>query len=345
MSTHRHSGHWDIVHATIDVLADEPQHARNQIVNNLATQAANGQFAHIVWWRPGLQVEYKCSHPPVWPAAAQMLLERTKDRELMAMSRDAVLRQIAWFEANRRAPDGGFYYVDMLDRLFESGVDLGVRFDALHERAAACVDACSHVWWLYDHAIRWSQELGVDSGDLPSRAQTLSAFVRRELFDPATGFFHDAWSIGRSEARPMAFEGIWPLVVGLADDEQASRVLDHVANPDEFLTTHPIATVAANDPTFELRMRRGPAWNSMTYWAATAARRYGRCDLARMLLERALDDTATQFDRTGTVWEFYHPFGGHPEEVKRKPNRDVPSRDYVGHNPLIAMATMWEQVD
>jgi len=168
--------------------------------------------------------------------------------------------------------------------------------------------------------------------------------VRRELFDTKTGFFHDAWSICQSGRRTMAFEGIWPVVVGLADDAQAARVLDHLADPDEFLTTHPITTVAANDPAFELRMWRGPAWNSMTYWAATAARRYGRSELARTLLERALDDTAVQFDRTGTVWEFYHPLGGRPEDVKRKPNRDFPSRDYVGHNPLIAMATMWESL-
>jgi hypothetical protein len=337
-------GHWDIVHATIDVLAHEPQHARNQVINNLATQAADGQFAHIIWWRPDLRVEYKCSHPPVWPAAVQMLLDVAPDRQLMESARQAALCQIAWFEANRAVPGGGFYYIDMLQRLFESGVDLGVRFDQLHEHPGACVDACAHVWWLYDHAIRWSRELGLDAGQLPARAEALAAFVRRELFDGQSGFFHDGWSVGRPDRRFMAFEGIWPVVVGLADNEQAARVLDHVANPDEFLTAHPVATVAASDRAFELRMWRGPAWNSMTYWAATAARRYGRNDLARTLLERALDDTAAQFDRTGTVWEFYHPFGGRPEDVKRKPNRDMPSRDYVGHNPLIAMAALWESL-
>ena len=33
-------GHWDIVHAILDVMASEPQHAADQILNNLAAQEA-----------------------------------------------------------------------------------------------------------------------------------------------------------------------------------------------------------------------------------------------------------------------------------------------------------------
>ena len=65
--------------------------------------------------------------------------------------------------------------------------------------------------------------------------------------------------------------------------------------------------MALSDPKFELRMWRGPAWNCMTYWAARGCLRYDRADAARKLLEAALDATATQFERTGTIWEFYHP--------------------------------------
>jgi hypothetical protein len=57
----------------------------------------------------------------------------------------------------------------------------------------------------------------------------------------------------------------------------------------------------------------------MTYWAARGCLRYGRADAARALLEASLDDSAAQFDRTGTIWEYYHPDGGHPEILARKP--------------------------
>jgi hypothetical protein len=93
-------------------------------------------------------------------------------------------------------------------------------------------------------------------------------------------------------------------------------------------------------------MWRGPAWNSMSYWAAVGCINYGRKDAARKILEMALNDSAIQFERTGTVWEFYHPLGGKPEDVARKPKKqpNMPCRDYLGHNPLIAMARLYDSL-
>ena len=111
------------------------------------------------------------------------------------------------------------------------------------------------------------------------------------------------------------------MVVGAATPEQANRVIDeHLLNPDRFFTTHPICTVAWTDPGFELRMWRGPTWNSMTYWAARGCLRYDRQDAALRLLERALDASCSVYERTGTIWEFYHPHGGDPLELARKPH-------------------------
>ena len=137
------------------------------------------------------------------------------------------------------------------------------------------------------------------------------------------------------------------MVVGAATPEQAQRVIDeNLLNPHRFFSAHPVSTVGVEDPLFELRMWRGPTWNSMTYWAARGCLRYDRPDAARVLVEKALDAVSAQFDRTGTVWEFYHPHGGNPEDVLRKPQTqfNTPCRDYLGHNPLIAMARLWNTV-
>jgi len=90
-------------------------------------------------------------------------------------------------------------------------------------------------------------------------------------------------------------------------------------------------------------MWRGPTWNSMTRWAAAGCMRYQREDAAAALLEKALDATAEVFEKTGTIWEFYHPHGEDPRGIHRKPEtqQDAPCSDYLGHNPLIAMARMW----
>ena len=183
-------GHWDLVHANLDAMVSEPEHARQQLLNNLAAQEESGLLPGVIWMRDEEpRWSHEVSHPPVWPVAVQ--------------------------------------------------------------------DYC----------------------------------------------------------------------------------------------THPISTVGVEDPLFELRMWRGPAWNSMTYWAARGCLGYEHAlgslsvNAAHALLEPALDNSAAQFDRTGTVWEFYHPHGGRPEDVQRKPHTpyNQPCRDYLGHNPLIAMARLWDQ--
>jgi len=352
-------GHWDLIHQVLDALASEPEHARNQLLNNLAAQRPDGFLPGAIWMRdeqprfsgdPALRVglfdgETENGHPPVWPVAVQEYADLTGSTDLIAQCYEPLIRQIDWFEKNRKAEPTGFYYTDILTHSWESGVDEGVRFDDVATGPLACVDATAHVYGIYEHAGKWSEILGKDPTPFTEKAGELRTFMQQELFDEETGFFHDIWSVGRLEQRPLAFEGMFPMVVGAATEEQARRVIEeNLLEPTRFFAKHPIASVAVSDPKFELRMWRGPTWNSMTYWAARGCLRYGRADAARKLSEAALDASARQFERTGTIWEFYHPQGGRPEDLQRKPQTryNTPCRDYLGHNPLIALARLWE---
>lgn len=338
-------GHWDIVHAILDVLPAEPQHARAQILNNLAAQQEDGLVPGVIWMREEpARWNTVAGHPPLWPVAVQDYAELTSSDELIARCFEPLTCQIGWFERHRRAEPFGFFYTDILNHTWESGVDEGIRFLDVKKGPLACVDATAHVYWLYDYAARWARTLGKDAAPYERQAQALREFMQNELYVPEAGFFYDIWSSRDAGKRWAAFEGMWPMVVGAATPEQAERVIDeNLLNPERFFAPHPISSVGLSDPHFELRMWRGPTWNSMTYWAARGCLRYGRADAARRLLERALDASAAQFARTGTIWEFYHPLGGRPEELQRKPHTpyNTPCRDYLGHNPLLAMARMY----
>ena len=378
-------GHWDIVHAILDVLPFDPAHARRQIENNLAGQQEDGLLPGAIYIREGkavLQTEFdpadagprtennlageqedgllpgaicmregkadldtEVGHPPVWPFAVQDYVD-IHGPDILPTAYAALVRQIRWFEQKRKAQGQGFFYTDILNHKWESGVDEGIRFLEAQTGPFACVDATSHVFALYTYAQRWAQALGEDSSDYEGAADTLKAFIQDDLFVEETGYFHDIWAVQDPALRCFAFEGMWPMVVGAATPEQARRVIEeNLLNPKRFYTEHPLATVSVDDPRFELRMWRGPAWNSMTYWAARGCMNYGEFASAAALLERALDDSAVQFERTGTIWEFYHPHGGRPEDVQRKPATEfnTPCRDYLGHNPLLAMALLYDQ--
>ena len=341
-------GHIDLTHIRLDVVRAHPEHARNQIRNELAGQQEDGLVPGIVtfnaegkpWWK-----NFK-GFPPIWVVSAEAYVEVTGDMAFLRECLAALEKQIGWFEAKRAVSGGGFFYLDILEDTWESGMDEGIRYHPRPPTRAACVDATSHLYLLYDHAARWSRKLGRAATGWETKAGVVRDFIQRELWDPQSGFFYDRWTVRDPAKRHLAFEGMWPVVVGAASDEQAKRVInEHLLNPKEFFAPHPIATVALGDPKFELRMWRGPAWNCMSYWAARGCERYGHKDGARRFLEAALDATAMLFERTGTVWEFYHPLGGDPETLKRKPSRDYPCRDYLGHNPLFAMADLWRRCE
>ncbi|WP_309706727.1 trehalase family glycosidase [Armatimonas sp.] len=328
-------GHWDIVHQAIDQLATHPEHAANQLRNLLAGQQDDGFLPGAIyfkddkpWWGE------TWTHPPVWPMAVDML----GDSGLMAELAPKLVAQISWFERNRRAHDGvGFFYADVTERKWESGVDEGVRFDDAPKQRLACVNATSHLYACYEAAARWTGE-----AQYKEKAEQLAVFIQKRLYDPNTGWFHDAW-----DSRPLAFEGMWPMVVGAATEDQGWSVLQAFLDPTKFFSPHPIRTVSATEAKREKRMWRGPAWNSMTLWAAGGCVRLGHPEAARQLLEPALDSSARWFEVTGTIWEFYDAEGGDPREVARKPHTPFnrPSPDYLGHNPLLAMARLWEECE
>jgi len=347
-------GHWDLVHEVLDVLPAVPEHAREELLNDVRLQLASGLLPGLYWMNPaanaGLRARFdpNNSHPPVWVVAAGEYLTRTGDQNLAREFFGHATRQLKWFESSRKATPGGYLYHDILMPKWESGVDEGVRFDDRAKvKTNACVDATSQVYQLATYAATWATLIGEDPAPWTARANRLRDFIETKLWSEDDGFFFDSWAIEQPELKHQAFEGMWPVVVGAASPAQAQRVIDGwLLRSDRFFSEHPIATVGVRDPKFERRMWRGPAWNSMTYWAALGCVRYGRKDGARKLLEAALDDTAAQFARTGTIWEFYDPQGRHPEDVARKPQtkRNQPFTEYLGHNPLFAMARLWQQL-
>jgi putative isomerase len=347
-------GHWDIVHQSLDVMRFYPEHALHQLLNDINNQEPTGLVPGVIWLKgqpSGRDSVYwsrkEEGHPPLWVVAVQDYIEMTGDKTYLMDFYSALVRQITWFENSRKADEEGFYYNDILLKRWESGVDEGIRFDKTNLGRWACIDATSHVFQLYRYAGLWADDLGIDSKFFKKREGQLLTFIQEKLYAEDENMFFDIWAVNDTSLRNMAFENLWPMIVGAATKAQADKLIDlYILNPDVFLTEHPISTVARKDPKFEMRMWRGPSWNSMTYWIARGCISYGRNDAAKLLLERALDDSERKFKETGTIWEFYHPLGGSQTDLKRKPHTkyNVPCKDYLGHNPLIAMALMFDSI-
>ncbi len=234
-------GHWDLVHEILDVLPAAPEHAREQLLNDVRMQLPSGFLPGLYWMRkpatgpadPGIYDDANAKYsptqgnPPVWVVAADDYLQRTgNDRALMAEFLKTARLQLGWFERERRAKPDGFLYLDIVNHKWESGVDQGIRFDdsglaSAHPGSTACVDATSQVYQEYVIAARWERMLGQDAGAMEARAAALKNFIRTKLWDEKGGFFYDSWVLDGSgaarRARTNSFEGMWPVVVGGGD--------------------------------------------------------------------------------------------------------------------------------
>ena len=339
-------GHWDSVHIALDLLERDPEQAKNQISNLISVQWDNGMFPSMVWMKKETPVDWgkEQTHPPVWVIAAQQVYEKYPDEKWLRQCENALSRQIEWFEKNRKAGEG-FFYTDIKNHLWESGVDEGIRFYDVPQGEKACIDATAHLFLLYKYLEKWRRQLHIAVGDVTEKKEKIQQYICSMLYQPERKFFYDSWAMENSSFCHLTFEGFWPIIVGAATECQAEQTITyHLMNEKEFFTVHPVPTVAISDRMYEKRMWRGPAWNSMTMWIAFGCMQYGKYKEAGKILERAMDATAKVYKETGKIWEFYDSLGGSPKQVQRKPQTEfnTPCYDYLGHSPLHYMEYLWE---
>lgn len=345
-------GHWDLTHIILDEYESETEHAMNQILNNFEYQTETGMIPGVIYIRDGKPMfNQNSAYPPVWVFPADAIYRKTGNREFLGICLDALLKNLKWWENERHADNGGYYYMDYADnRNYESGVDEGIRFireEQFRSDRKACVDATAHVYSLQVFAVEWGKELSRsdETIDIEYRLpRTLDAI--NNMFDPESGWFYDSWISHEKKLYPESLEGIWPMVCGAATSEQAKAVLVNLMDKNKFFTPHPLPSVSIDSPRFEKRMWRGPVWDSMTMWEVLGLLRYGFTNEAKIIIERVLDSVSTIFEKTGTIWEFYDPMNGTPSNVQRKPwsEYNQPCHDYLGHAPYIWMARRYDEI-
>ena len=343
-------GGWDSLHIALDVLYFNPQHAKDQVMNILNLQTKEGLVpGYITIDQNHAKYSQHVTSPPLWPIVLHEYLEYTGDLSIIAKGYIHLKEQIQWFETNRKAPGGGFYYLDITDKLCESGMEGAVRFSPSHEvkDKLACIDASCHVLGLYDYAWKWSSFLGRGVKEWEEKSEALTYFIVENLYCSQEGWFFDQWWM-EQENKPIGSEGLWALLTGVASHKIAKRILtDKLMTEAYFLSPHPCISLINTDSSFDGLHWRGGARNSMAMWMARACVKYGYHQMGQDFLERALDCTAIHFEETGTLWEYYLASGESPLEMFRYPNfqKKEPIHNHLGHNPLIAMALMWERLE
>ncbi|MAE62674.1 MAG: hypothetical protein CMJ18_00255 [Phycisphaeraceae bacterium] len=261
------------------------------------------------------------------------------------MAYEGAVTCLRWYEENRRLPGGLFWFEDCVGNTqWESGYDACPRWDGLDDnvRPLACADLCGQMGMCYESMATIADLLGStdDAARWRGHCERLADLVRSTLWHDGDGLFYDRDPETGRWVRVKTVACFWPMVAGQATAAQVDRLVEHLSNREAFLTDVPVPSVAMDDPTFCYDMWRGPTWLSQTYWVMRGLLRYDCPELASRIGTAALTGAAASLEKNGTILEFLHPSGGSISELKRKGDVRGPRRDYIGHNPVHAIALM-----
>jgi neutral trehalase len=154
---------------------------------------------------------------------------------------------------------------------------------------------------------------------LASWAETHAEATVEELlercYDGRRGLFFSLAGRGERRIELKTIVSLMPLLIEALPSEIAARLVEHLADPNEFWSPFPVPSVALDEPSFiptaELRgarcIWRGPCAPNTNWLLARGLRRHGYDELADTLAERS-----RQLAERGGFNEFYNPLTGAP---------------------------------
>ncbi|MCE5199229.1 MAG: trehalase family glycosidase [Armatimonadota bacterium] len=290
---HVHMWIWDSGFHGIGLRHFSQEWAENAIKAVLSRQHENGFIAHLM----GVDIESKVIQPPILSWAAWKVYETTGNLEFIRWCYPRLVKMIE-FDINERDSDGnGLAGWDDGDA---SGMDNSPRFDG---KVKDAIDLNAFLANEMTYLSRMAELLGENNDWMPRR-QGLVDLVNQNLWDQETGFYYDNDPDG-SLVKIKTCAGFAPMFAGICTKEQAKCLVDHLMNPEEFWRPFPIASVAADEPTYCDNMWRGPSWINYNYFVIYGLLDYGYTDIAKELCRRTLDEIVRWYKEDGLTYEYY----------------------------------------
>lgn len=303
-----------------------PDLARDQMRAMFDYQAADGMVPDCLYLDKA-DNNWRDSKPPLATWATLEIYRATGDKAFLAEMYDKLVRYHRWWFKARDHDHNGVAEYGSTDGTaiaakWESGMDNGVRFDAIAmlkngdgawsmDQESADLNA-----YLYKEKLDLAQVAAVlgkaqDHARWLKEAAAMKAVIQARMFDKAGGYFFDIKLGSGDPVRVYGSEGWTSLWAGVASPEQARSVIRVMLDPGKFATLMPLPTLAADDPHFSpiKGYWRGPVWLDQAYFGVAALRRYGHDrqadDMTRRLVLNARDLT-----RQAPMYENYDPLTG-----------------------------------
>jgi len=166
---------------------------------------------------------------------------------------------------------------------------------------------------------------GEDHDYWTQKANERAELINKYMWDEETKFYYHCYMndhrIGQ-ELKRKEMIGFLPLWAGIASQNQAKDLIEHLSNKDEFWRKYGIPSLSADDPYYMpwtgVCKWNGPVWPQWQFLLFRGLKEYGYNDLAKELVEKFCEVIIRYLKTTHRFWEQYNP--DELEEQASNPN-------------------------
>jgi len=257
-----------------------------------------------------------------------------------------------WLKANRTRTSGLYWFEDAGSSGMDNAPRSGYESAALDGSDICHIDLIAQQAMSAEFIARMSRRIGNEM--LAQRMDREWADIKNLVdsyhWHEKTGFYYDLFGRTKPEERHnfvnhKTIAAFWPMIAGLCSPAQSARLVEHLLNPEEFWTEHPIASLSKDDINYDPKggYWLGAVWAPTNYMVAKGLQRYGYHDIAGEVACRHIDAMAKVLTapQDPGVWECYAPEGLAPSTN----GYDSLCRpDFVGWSGLGPIAMLIEDV-
>jgi glycogen debranching enzyme len=266
-------------------------------------------------------------NPPIYAWVEFEHYKHAGDRERLARIYPVLKKYFLWVKANRRRENGLYYFEDTGSSGMDNSPRSGYYAASLAGSDVCFVDLSCQQQLAANRlaAIAGLLKKNDDAAFFREEAGELSRLINRYCWSERTGFYYDCFTRTDIAERHNFLScktaaAFWTILSGAADDRQLGHLVDHLLDPGEFGTPHPVPSLSRKDPNYspDGGYWLGGVWAPANYMIVRGLSERGRQDLAREIAIKhvsAMSGVMTD-PAHGGIWEAYSPEYPRPATVK-----------------------------